>query len=355
MSAVLKHIAAVAKGLNKAELHVLIELESRAESAGGHDAMASSRDLAEQTGLARSSVQLALDALHKKGLIHSDAGSATRPALHRMLFLDAVEAELDGPNFMPEVARKSGRSGLKSGPLAAQIPGQGGPPVRPGVARNSSLSGLNSGPGVAQLSGQGGLIFEQPVNEKSIPSEQPPIERVSAPAKSIENDFDTLIDRLQKAKKSDFEESLFEFARNQIASHHAKFAREENRLTVLPDDAITSQFLAVAEWPKLAAMLFDLSAERKEAGHSYGWYVTVALQRIHGISPSQVRETRARLKDRISGAVEIGAQKESPRAKETRLPYKSAVNRKPSSYSRALDVEALQQQVRSVAAAKSFR
>jgi DNA-binding IclR family transcriptional regulator len=111
MSAVIKHIAAVAKGLNKAELHVLIELASRAESADGHDASASSRDLAEQTGLARSSVQLALDSLHRKGLIHSDAGSATRSALHRLLFLDAMENASGGPNFMPEVARQSGRSG----------------------------------------------------------------------------------------------------------------------------------------------------------------------------------------------------------------------------------------------------
>jgi DNA-binding transcriptional MocR family regulator len=131
MSAVLKHIAAVAKGLNKAELHVLIELVSRAESGGGHDAMASSRDLAEQTGLARSSVQLALDALHGKGLIDTNAGSATW-ALHRMFFLDAVEADVGGPNFKPEVARKSGWSGLKSGPLMAQIPGQSGSTARPG-------------------------------------------------------------------------------------------------------------------------------------------------------------------------------------------------------------------------------
>ncbi len=51
----------------------------------------------------------------------------------------------------------------------------------------------------------------------------------------------------------------------------------------------------VAAWPTLDAMLFDLASERKEAGHSYGWYVTVALQRIHGISPEQVREIRTRL------------------------------------------------------------
>lgn len=95
MSAVLKHIAAAAKGLSKAELHVLIELASRAEAAGGHDALASSRELAEETGLARASVQAAIDKLNRSGLINSDAGAATRSAMHRLLFLDAVEIQAE--------------------------------------------------------------------------------------------------------------------------------------------------------------------------------------------------------------------------------------------------------------------
>src|SRR5689334_18217030 len=109
MSAVLKQIADIAKGLNKAELHVLIELAARAEATGEHDAIASSRELAEQTGLARSSVQIAIDSLHKKGLVHSDLGAATRPAMHRLLWLDAVENQLGGPKLRPEVARESGQ------------------------------------------------------------------------------------------------------------------------------------------------------------------------------------------------------------------------------------------------------
>src|SRR6185312_17106440 len=105
-------------------------------------------------------------------------------------------------------------------------------------------------------------------------------------ADSIEKDFDKVIDRLQRAQKGDFDEEIFELARNRIASHHAKFAREANRLSALPDDKITAQFLAIAEWPKLEALLLDLISERNVAGYSYGWYITVALQRIHGIPPS---------------------------------------------------------------------
>jgi hypothetical protein len=96
MSAVLKHIADLAKQLTPSELHVLIELAARAESAVSHDALASSRDLAERTGLVRASVQTAIDSLNKKGLIWSDKGSTTRAACHRLLFLDAVEIREGG-------------------------------------------------------------------------------------------------------------------------------------------------------------------------------------------------------------------------------------------------------------------
>ena len=106
MSAVLKHIAAIAKGLSKAELHVLIELASRAEEAGENDAVASSRELAEQTGLNRSSVRIAVDSLNSKGVILSNTGTATGPAMHRLLFLDAVEIRSSGPVTLSDIERR---------------------------------------------------------------------------------------------------------------------------------------------------------------------------------------------------------------------------------------------------------
>jgi hypothetical protein len=127
MSAVLKHIAGIVKGLNKAELHVLIELAARAEAAGGHDAIASSRDLAEQTGLVRASVQAAIDSLNKKAVLWSDTGAATRPATHRLLFLDTVEIQSGGPTVRPGVAQNLGHGGLNSGPVVTQKTGPGWP------------------------------------------------------------------------------------------------------------------------------------------------------------------------------------------------------------------------------------
>jgi hypothetical protein len=185
---------------------------------------------------------------------------------------------------------------------------------------------------------RGGLLAGPLLDAKSSTYPSRHIEYASACADSTDIDFDNTIDRLHKSKKVDFDETLFEFARSRIASHHAKFARPENRLASLPDDTITSQFLAVAEWPKLEAMLVDLASERKEAGHSYGWYVTVALQRIHGISPERLRELRVRLKSGIS--------------RSTLVPSREAINRKPPA---VVEVEQLKEQVRALAATRSLR
>jgi hypothetical protein len=355
MSAVLKQIAIVAKGLNKPELHVLIELASRAEAAGGMDASASSRELAEATGLARSSVQLAIDSLNKKHAIHSDAGAPTRPASHRLIFLDAVEIQPGGPIFRPEVAREPGRGGSESGPVVAQFPGQGSPTAGPLVAGNASPSGLKSEPGVVQLSAQDGLNSGPPPNERSTICESPHIENASASAESIEkDDFDSLIDRLQKSKRGDFDDQTFEEARNLIASHHAKFAQQDCQITGLPDDQITAQFLAIADWPRLHRMLYDLLSERKQSSHSWAWYVTVALQRIHGISPDKLRAIRERLRNTatrhavMTPPIDASCLVRNPSTSSPRPP-----NQRP--YGPSNGIGGLKEQVRMLAASKSMR
>ncbi len=341
MSAVLKQIAAIAKGLSKAELHVLIELAARAESARGQDVIASSRELAENTGLARSSIQLAVDSLNQKGLIHSDAGTPSRSASHVLLFLTAVENNSDSPNFRPEVARESGQGALL---------------IRTEVARHSSHSGPAFGLGVAQVSGQGGPNSRPAPNQESITTYEPPhIENASAPATSIDrNDFDKLIDRLQKAKKSDFNEETFEQARNLIASHHAKFAREGCQIAGLPDDQITAQFLAIAEWPRLSHMLYDLLSVRKQPSFSWGWYVTVALQRIHGISPDKVRA----LREKVRKTATCSAIKAAPIDTHTpmRMPStRSSLSPIHDRWQPSNGMGSLKEQIRMVAASKSMR
>ena len=340
MSCALQRIASLANSLSQAELRVLLELAVRAEASGAREITASSRHLAQSTGLARASVQVAIDSLNARQLIRSNAGSPRQPAAHCLLCLHAD---------------KIGR-GLATGPEVAQSVSHPGLTTEPGVALQLGHGGLIAEPGVAQPASHPGLVSEPSHDEKSIVYAERIKERASVRADSIDFDFDKTIDRLQKAKKADFDNSIFEVARMKIASHHAKYAREENRLPDLPDDAITAQFLAVAEWPRLEALLDDLAAERKEAGYSYGWYVTVALQRIHGLSPARVREMRTRLKASTRENLNFAA---APRP--TPFRDSDAFRRKPlgreqsTGLEQAADIEHLKQQIRAVAAARSMR
>jgi hypothetical protein len=112
----------------------------------------------------------------------------------------------------------------------------------------------------------------------------------------FDSDIDRSIERLRAAQKNDYDETTFEAARHALHSHQAKHARERNPNS--PDDQIVAEFLAIAEWPRLEAMLYDLAAERKEAGYSYAWFVTVALQRIHGLSPQALKAAREKIAQR---------------------------------------------------------
>ena len=104
-------------------------------------------------------------------------------------------------------------------------------------------------------------------------------------------------------------------------------------------------------------MFYDLAAERKEAGYSYGWYVTVALQRIHGLSPVRVREMRVRLKAPTKAKANLAAAPPRP----TPSHGSDVFRRKPSGREQSagleqrVDTDQLKQQIRAVAAARSMR
>ena len=122
-----------------------------------------------------------------------------------------------------------------------------------------------------------------------------------------------------------------------------------------PDDAIAAQFLAVAEWPRLEALLCDLAAERKEAGYSYGWYVTVALQRIHGLSPARVREMRARLKTSAKAKPSVAAVPRPRPLQSEDFGRKPLGREQSTTLEQDTDMLELKGQIRAVAVARSIR
>lgn len=133
--------------------------------------------------------------------------------------------------------------------------------------------------------------------------EPPPTQNTTLPFPPAPVDIDTsdldaggVIDRVLQARKSHFSDSEMGHARGWMHSYAAKLPALDNPHPHPPDDTMVAQFLAVAPWPQLERLLYDLMAERKQCGYSYAWFTSVALQRIHGIKPQLLKQRREELK-----------------------------------------------------------
>jgi hypothetical protein len=62
-----------------------------------------------------------------------------------------------------------------------------------------------------------------------------------------------------------------------------------------PSDDLVAQCLSIAEPRRLGTLLDSLMLD-KQTCQSYGWFVVVAIQRIHGLSVQAQRKARAQLK-----------------------------------------------------------
>lgn len=258
----LERVAELAKTLSCAEHRVLHQLLLRAYREERHTAKVSSRELAHATGLARSNVITALHGLCQRNVICSDQGSTTRSSTYRLCFLEVVVLSsplVPGPKLGPPPESESVQVVL--------FQDQGGPDLGPGVVLNQDHPPTFS---TAALK-----------------------EDARAP---VDLDFNSLktIDRLLTAKPKKADPEAVRFFRGFLHSYMAKLGKEP--YPHAPDDLIVAQFLSCGETHQLEKLLYDLMAERKEPGHTYAWFVTVALQRIHGISPQQFKQRRTELR-----------------------------------------------------------
>ncbi len=102
------------------------------------------------------------------------------------------------------------------------------------------------------------------------------------------------LDRVLRARPKDFPPERIHAARDWLVGYRRGLNREEHAHP--PDDYIVAQFLAVADWPSLERMLKQLFSQQIKPGEQDAWFVTVALNRIHGIAPTDVNKRRAQLK-----------------------------------------------------------
>lgn len=170
-------------------------------------------------------LQSALDSLSERAIITTRQGTATRPSVHLLNFLDTVRI--------------------------------GGVTATPPPTENTALPG-------------------------------------QAPRLDIESEATEVLDRVLKASETRTDAELLTTARRWLHGYCCKLGTDPNCHP--PDNRIVAQFLAIAEWPRLERLLYDLLAERRPPGYSYAWFISVALQRIHGIHATRLKARRAELK-----------------------------------------------------------
>lgn len=274
-------VASVAVGLTEAELRVLLGLAALAVSDPDCCCVISLRKLAKSTGLAVSSVQLAVDGLSQRRYIAVRRGTASKStaflvsALQTRVFASSSPVPMVGTPPSPPVPTIGTVPVPMVGTPTPSLERGSVPMVgTPSEAESSANSGFR---GLAQ-----NVLFDRTKSVVSV------LEEIDRGREGVENP----IDAIAKAHPRQFGRERVELARRWMYGLTLKLAREKDRHP--PDDKIVAQFLSIAPWPRLLGLLVDIQSERLEVGYSYGWFLTVALQRIHGVEWSPARQRAAK-------------------------------------------------------------
>jgi hypothetical protein len=257
-----QHLAHLAPTLGEAELRVLVELTHRTATSPTHTAAIGARQLAKAAGTAHSNVRLAVAALAARSLITVRPGLANRPSIFQVnIWLTADFASSTG---VP--ATGTPLCSQQAHPCAysrhTPVPATGTPPTE-----NQQLALLETS-----------VDIHRSIPEGSIDTSDP-------------------IERTIRTKPSEHTAADLEAARALMYGYRRKFPplEEVGREPHPPDRDICARFLAVAPLPQLERLISDLFCERRTCGYSYAWFVSVALQRIHGISPKVAKHRKTQL------------------------------------------------------------
>ena len=253
-------VADLAPTLKEAELRVLLELTRRGAATPNHWVRASSRELATACRVARSNVQPAIDALTARGLLTTRQGTATTAAAHQVNI-----------------------------PNTAKI---GGPVTGPPPAKRWPYSEAT----VDLFQGQGGPVTGPPPYENKGHS-------ISAGRVETSEQLHPILDRVLRSRPSKADPDLLAYVRRWLHSYMAKLGVDDTNRPFLetgnaphpPDDGLVAQILAIADSQRIMRELDNMLLERKPI-NKYGYFVTVLLQRIHGITWQQTKHARAALR-----------------------------------------------------------
>jgi hypothetical protein len=244
--------ADIARTLGPTELRLFIELSSRQIGKPGW-VEAGSRTLAKWARASRSATQAAIDNLTKRCILTVRQGNAVTGARYRVNVFDV--AQVPGPKF--------------------------GPPPRPEIQATLALS-----------SGHPGPEFGPPPTDSK---------QLTAAAASVEISTASLgvLDRVFSATAAKADPNDVRTFRAWLHGYMIKLGRDDANKPLRnphpPDEKLVAQFLAVDDPKLLGTMLDNLMLE----GHTcqrYFWFVTVALQRRHGIGWQETKRVRQALR-----------------------------------------------------------
>jgi len=245
-------LAAIAPHLKEAALRLATYFAAMA-TPPHYSIRASMSELSRGTGLARSALNRAIKELcdEKRGYVTPRKGSTTTASAYLVNFLRTIR----GSSF-------------------------GEPPRKEPPPQNQVL-----------FEHQASSFPEPPYAEnKGVPSYGAAVEISSA---SLQ-----LIDRVLSARPNDFDPDTMATFRRWLHGYMAKLGRDDGNQPISnphpPKDDLVAQFLAIAEPRRLGTMLDSLMCDRQTC-YSYGWFVTVALQRIHGLHFQEQKKARAAL------------------------------------------------------------
>jgi hypothetical protein len=247
----------------------------------GRSGRISARDLAEKANISRRSVQYGLDDLSHNGLISITGGGGPKAPTITLTYLGI--ARFTGANFAPldeeihrwgaQILRQYGATGANFAPVDTLFPQERG--------ANSTPVNQHTGANFAPV-------------EDGHADGPPASARVDSRSTSI-----SILDRVFNAKPRDFDPGELREAARWVHGYQCndKYGGDRDRNRNPPDEKITAQIIAATgSLSKVIWLINHLSAGREEPGHQYSWYVTMALNRIHGFKAEEVKEARAQLK-----------------------------------------------------------
>jgi hypothetical protein len=279
-------IAQLAPTLGEAELRTLIALTQLFGSDESQSGRISSRTLAALARVSRANIKTSLHSLAEKNIIATRAGTATLPSAHVLTFMRTTQ--MGGITVSPPPLNFQQKGGITPGPppeISVEKVGsfQAHPGITPGPPPEISVEKVGS--------------FQA---HPGITPGPPPHDEGDAPAPASIDSIrtsDSIIDRLLRANPKRCDPVEIRQLRSWVYGYQCKRGRDKDPHP--PDDKILSQLLAIAPLHRLVKMIEVLTGEPKNdenQPYGYGWYPTVALQRIHGIPPDVFKSRRAELR-----------------------------------------------------------